>query len=68
MKSLLARAVPATVETTTVTAVVEALDNVTVTFTVTLLLPSVTVASLTEIVRTSLSVIVPVALAGEPTV
>ena len=50
------------------TAVVEALDNVTVTFTVTLLLPSVTVASLTEIVRTSLSVIVPVALAGEPTV
>ena len=51
VKSLLARAVPATVETTTVTDVVDALDSVTVTFTVTLLLPSVTVASLTEIVR-----------------
>src|SRR3954466_349446 len=36
VKSLLARAVPATVEATTVTVVVEALDKVTVTFTVTL--------------------------------
>src|SRR3954470_14627431 len=40
VKSLLASAVPATVETTTVTGELEALDKVTVTFTVTLLLAS----------------------------
>ncbi len=68
MKSPPATALPATVVATTVMVVAEALDRVTTTFTVTLLSPSVTVASATDSVRTSLSTIEPVALAGEPTV